>query len=298
MSAIAKTALVLSLLCLASLPAMADGAVTAQPGAANFTVGRLHLTALRDGGFVASSSSGDFGSQVGPAAVKKALADAHQPTDKIRLDVDALLLRMPGHVVLLDTGLGPRQGPGVLMESLKRAHVAPAAVTDILITHAHGDHVGGLIGTDGKPQFPKAKIRMSAREWAAMQKTDPNGTKLIAAEIATFEPGTEILPGITAIALYGHTPGHVGYEIVSGRARIEDIGDIAHSSVLSLEHPQWLGEMDQDEKMGLATRTKELARLAKAHELVFAPHFPFPGVGWIVAKGDAYAWMPDNKVGQ
>jgi glyoxylase-like metal-dependent hydrolase (beta-lactamase superfamily II) len=297
MSEFKKTTLALSLLCLTSLPALADGPVTAPPGAVNFSLGKFQLTVLRDGGFATSPASGAFGAEVGGPAVEKVLAEAHAPTNEVRLDVDALLLRMPGHVVLLDTGLGPRER-GVLLESLKLAHVTSGAVTDILITHAHGDHVGGLIGADGKPQFPQAKVRMSSREWASMQKMDPNGIKLIAGQVVTFEPGAEILPGITPIALYGHTPGHVGYEIVSGNRRIEDIGDIAHSSIVSLADPQWLGEMDQDQKAGLATRTAELARLAKAHELVFAPHFPFPGVGWIVPKGDGYAWVPDTKIGQ
>src|SRR5690349_16633271 len=105
-SPIKSAALLLSLLC--SLPAFAaEGPVTAPPGAVNFSVGRLQLTALRDGGFVATPASGAFGAEAGAAAVEKVLADAHAPTDQIRLDVDALLLRMPGHVVLLDTGLGP-----------------------------------------------------------------------------------------------------------------------------------------------------------------------------------------------
>ncbi len=285
------------LLCLAPLSATA-GPVTAKPGAANFSVGKLQFTALRDGGFVASPASGDFGAQVGAAAVEKVLAEAHLPTDQVRLDVDALLLRMPGHVILLDTGLGPNLPGAALPQSLKLAGVEPAAVTDVLITHAHGDHVGGLATKDHTLAFPNATIRMSSREWAYLQAQNPAWAKVFAPKIATFEPGAEILPGITPIALYGHTPGHVGYRIVSGNARIEDIGDIVHSSVLSLAEPQWLGEMDQDQKMGEATRTRELARLAKAHELVFAPHFPFPGVGWIVPKGDAYAWVPDTQVRQ
>jgi glyoxylase-like metal-dependent hydrolase (beta-lactamase superfamily II) len=298
MSLVRNTAVLLSLLCLTPLPAFAkQGPVTAAPGAASFSVGQLHFTALRDAGFVATPASGAFGTEVGAAAVEKVLAQAHAPTDAVRLDVDALLVRMPGRVVLLDTGLGPLLPGAALPESLKLAGVEPSAITDVLITHAHGDHVGGLATSDHKLAFPNATIRMSSREWAYLQAQNPAWAKVFAPKIATFEPGAEILPGITPLALYGHTPGHVGYEIVSGSAHIEDIGDIVHSSILSLEKPQWLGEMDRDQKAGVATRTKELARLAKAHELVFAPHFPFPGVGWIVPKGNGYAWVPDTEVG-
>jgi glyoxylase-like metal-dependent hydrolase (beta-lactamase superfamily II) len=292
---IAYAVFALSLLPLSALAQ--EGPVPGTAGAFNFPLGQLKLTTLRDGGYVTPLASGAFGAEAGAAAVAKVLTEAHLPTDQIRLDVDALLVRMPGHMVLLDTGLGPQLPSAALVQSLKLAGVQPSAITDILITHAHDDHTGGLATAEHKLVFPNAVIRMSSREWAHLQKQDPLLSKIIASKVAAFEPGSEILPGITPIALYGHTPGHVGYEIVSGGARIEDIGDAAHSSVISLAKAQWLGEWDGDQKMGAAARTKELARLAKSHTLVFAPHFPFPGVGWIVAKGDGYVWMPDTKAG-
>lgn len=283
---------------LASLPARADdGARTAPPETASFRLGALEVTSLSDGGYVSPNDGGDFGSDVGRAAVAKLLAAAGAPTDQISLAVDALLIRAPGRVILIDTGMGP-DNHGALVASLKLAGVAPSGVTDVLITHAHFDHVGGLIDAAGRPAFPRAVIWFNAKEWAAMLAAPgPHRiTPAIAAQVRTFEPGREILPGITPIALYGHTSGHVGYLIVSKGRRLEDIGDTAHSSIVSLAEPGWRGGIDEDPTAGAATRTAELKRLAAAHTLIFAPHFPFPGAGRLVPKGDGYVWRPDPTV--
>lgn len=293
-------AIFLLLFCLAPLSGIAkEGPAKGPPGATSFFVGELQLTALRDGRYILSPG-GDFGAAVGVHAVEKILAAAHVPTDEVRVDVAALLVRMPDHLVLLDTGLGSKV-PGSLPASLKLAGVAPSAITDILITHMHGDHAGGLLtdgeASDSKPAFANAKIRMSAREWTYAQKEYSRASRLFAAQVVVFEPGTEILPGITPIALYGHTPGHVAYEIVSHGQKIEDIGDTVHSSIIELAKPQWAGHIDENPEVGAAARISELARLAKAHELVFAPHFAFPGVGWVIPNGDGYSWVPDTHVG-
>jgi glyoxylase-like metal-dependent hydrolase (beta-lactamase superfamily II) len=269
------------------------GPVTAAPGAWRFRLGALDLTVLRDGGYVSPNDGGDFGSKAGPDAVARLLAEAGLPTDRITLAVDALLVRTPGHLVLIDTGLGPADH-GVLPRSLVMAHVSPAEITDVLITHGHSDHVGGLATADGRSAFPMATIRLSAREWAWMrgQAETRKLADVIAPQVRTFEPGRAILPGITPIALYGHTPGHVGYQIVSQERRLEDIGDTAHSSIVSLARPDWIGGIDADPAAGAATRRHELGRLAASRELVFSPHFPFPGVGRIVGRDEGFAWKP------
>jgi glyoxylase-like metal-dependent hydrolase (beta-lactamase superfamily II) len=273
--------------------AMTPGPVSAPPAAWRFRLGALDLVALRDGRYVTPNDGADFGSKAGPDAVARLLAAAGQATDRITLDVDALLVRAPGHLVLLDTGLGPTDH-GVLVRSLAMARVSPGEVTDVLITHAHTDHVSGLLAPDGGSAFPKAVIRLSAREWDWMQRQGATRklAAVIAPQVRTFEPGRPILPGITPVALYGHTPGHVAYEITSRGRRLEDIGDTAHSSIVSLARPDWTGGIDEDPIAAAATRRQALDHLAATHELVFAPHFPFPGVGRIVAKGDGFAWKP------
>jgi glyoxylase-like metal-dependent hydrolase (beta-lactamase superfamily II) len=173
--------------------------------------------------------------------------------------------------------------------------VTPTDITDVMITHSHFDHVGGLTTAEGRPAFPKAVIHLSAPEWAWMQD-QPNTkavAKAVAAQVKTFEPGAGIAPGVTSIPLPGHTPGHVGYEIVSGAEKLIDMGDTAHSSIVSLAEPDWPIGYDNDEKLGESTRRAALRRFADSHALIFAPHFPFPGVGRIETKNDHFTWKPE-----
>jgi glyoxylase-like metal-dependent hydrolase (beta-lactamase superfamily II) len=262
------------------------------PAAHSFSVGKIKLISLHDTQFVVPNDGKTFGVGVDTAKMGDLLRAAGAPTDRITLSVNALLVRTGHRVLLIDTGLGPKLH-GELLGSLQEAGVKPAAVTDVLITHAHGDHLGGLLDADGHLAFPKAAIRMSSAEWAGMQSKGPQDlVKAIASRVHTFEPGAQIAPGVTAVALKGHTPGHVGYEIASGSERLLDIGDLAHSSIVSLAKPQWDVQFDADGALAKATRITTLKQLASDQELVFAPHFPFPGVGHIEAAGDGFTWKP------
>ncbi len=272
----------------------AFGPVPAPAAAQSFQLGRLQLIALRDAQFVMHNDGKTFGSDADIATVGNLLRASNLPDDRVTLSVNALLVRAGKRVILIDSGLGPAVH-GALMESLGKAGVAPDDVTDVLITHSHFDHVGGLAGADGKLAFPQAVIRMSAAEWAWM-KSQPNAAahvKTIDGHVRTFTPGATIAPGVISVALNGHTPGHVGYEVTSGKQSLLDIGDMAHSWVISLKKPEWTMQFDGDKATAMAMRKATFARLAKSHELVFAPHFPYPGVGHVVVDGDAYTWVPE-----
>jgi glyoxylase-like metal-dependent hydrolase (beta-lactamase superfamily II) len=289
---ILRTALAAALLLTAGLVAQA-APVPIAPAARSFRLGELKLVALRDELNVLPNDANVVGLGRDPAEVSAVLQAAGAPADKITLGVDALLAEGGGRVMLFDTGLGPGVH-GALPQSLAQAGVSPDAVTDIFITHSHGDHVGGLVA-DGRLAFPHAVIHMSATEWAWMQR-QPNAAALVGAlapQVRPFAPGAAIVPGVSAVALPGHTPGHVGYEIVSGSQHLFDMGDLAHSAIVSLAKPDWAIAYDSDKAEGEATRRATLARLAVSRERVFAPHFPFPGVGRIAVVGDGFAFRPE-----
>lgn len=271
---------------------MATGAyaqTAPQPAAQDFQVGALTVTALHDADFNPPNDGKVFGLGQSVDAIGKVLTDHGAPATPIHLSVDALLVHDGARLVLIDTGIG-----GALQASLAKAGVSADAVTDVLITHAHPDHIGGLMTKDGKPAFPNAKVRMSEAEWASV-KAQPSLAQFVSVigpQVEAFTPGGEIAPGIRTIALPGHTPGHTMYEIASGDAKLIDIGDTAHSSILSLEKPDWKIQFDGDQVEGAQQRRAELTKLAASGEQVFAPHFPFPGVGKIAADGDGFKWLP------
>lgn len=270
-----------------------DGPAPATAAAFPFRLGALQLVVVRGGAWRAANDGSVFGLNASRAAVTALLARSGARTDAVTMDVDALVVRLPNQLVLIDAGLGPRDH-GVVAASLALAGIRPDEVTDVLVTHGHTDHVDGLVTAGGAPAFPRAVVRMSAREWASMRadRWEAATAKAIAPQVRVFQPGVEVLPGITPFALYGHTPGHVGYEIVSDGQRLVDIGDVAHSSIISLAEPGWTIDFDADRAAGVRTRKAELARLAADRTLAFAPHFPFPGIGRVIRSGDGCAWSP------
>lgn len=280
----------------AETSATAPAAAPAATDAFAFKIGALDAYALKDGS-LSVPNNGEVLAIGEPKADVDALLTANGlPTDTLGLSIQPLLVKMGDRVVLFDTGAGGQMGTeGKLLTSLTAAGVQPGQVTDILISHAHGDHVGGLVNGQGQLVFANATIRMTANEWDAL-KADPTMAALVTAitpKVQTFAAGAEVLPGVKAVDIQGHTPGHTGYQIASGTEGLLYIGDTMHHSVISVQRPNWTIQFDGRADVAEASRRALLERAASENLRLYAVHFPYPGLGRIERRADDFVWVAE-----
>jgi glyoxylase-like metal-dependent hydrolase (beta-lactamase superfamily II) len=204
--------------------------------------------------------------------------------------------------VLIDTGTGGAMMPetsGRLPANLAAAGIRPESVQHVVISHFHGDHLGGVMDGQGKPRFPNATLHVNADElahWRAQQEGDAGKLARGVAEaygqrLKTFRYG-EIVPGLTAEPVTGHTPGHTVYRLSSGGRQMLFVGDLIHSLAIQMPRPQVTLNFDSDQNAARAARMAFLQRNAGQDVLFAGPHFPFPGIGRIEKAGDAFRYVP------
>lgn len=263
-----------------------------------FRIGELQAAALRDGDLAFPATDRARSPWSDTAEVASLLTSSGKADGQVHLSIQPLLVRTGDRVVLIDAGAGGQMGTeGKLLASLRAAGVEPGQVTDVLISHSHADHIGGLAGADGELAFPNAVIRMTAAEWADLQANPGSFGPLIEAmkpKLQTFQPGAEVAPGVTAVVLVGHTPGHTGYEIASGADRLLYIGDAMHSSLVSVQRPELVNGWDSDSAAAIRTRQGVLARGASENLRIYGVHFPFPGIGRFQRRDDGFVWTPES----
>jgi glyoxylase-like metal-dependent hydrolase (beta-lactamase superfamily II) len=271
-------------------------------------IGDLEATAVRDGFLEFPNDNKVFGVGHTPEEVAALLTAANLPTDKIQLSLQPLLVQTVDRVLLFDTGAGSNFGPsaGQLVANLTAANIDPKSVTDIFISHVHGDHVGGIVDANGALNFPNAKIHIAKAEWKFLVDLGadkaknigvPNYDALVAGmkpKVDAFAPGAELVKGtVKAVDIKGHTPGHSGYLITQGPDSLLYVCDSMHHSIISVQKADWPMNFDSDQATGAKSRAALIADSAEKGQRIYAVHFPFPGVGKFEKQGDGYVWVAE-----
>jgi glyoxylase-like metal-dependent hydrolase (beta-lactamase superfamily II) len=280
------------------------------PGYYRMMLGDFEVTALSDG--TASIEFEKLLTRTTPAQTKRAFGRAFLK-DPVETSINGYLVNTGAKLVLIDVGAGTLFGPtvGGLVTSLKAAGYQPEQVDEIYITHMHADHVGGLVA-EGKLVFPNAVVRADKRDadyWLSQKTLDaaPKDEKgfvegaqaslnpyAAAGKLKTFDGATELVPGISAVAAYGHTPGHTIYVVESKGQKLVLWGDLMHVAAVQFPNPAVTIKFDTDSNAAAVQRKKAFADAAKGGYWVAAAHLPFPGVGHLRSEGSGYVFVPAN----
>jgi glyoxylase-like metal-dependent hydrolase (beta-lactamase superfamily II) len=262
-------------------------------GIFTFKVGTIEVSML-----VESQRDGNAGILVG---VDQKFLSRYIPETGFKHTANAFLLKDGDRNILVDTGTG---AGGIIIGKITKLGVPPEKVDAILITHLHGDHFGSL-QKDGKAGFPKAKIFRSAKERDYFTKTNVNAGAAAAlapygSRVVAFEPGIlgsqtkALLPGITAFASYGHTPGHTVFLVESGKDKLIIAADFLHVALVQFAEPDISASYDMDKEAAAASRRQVLDYAAKNKIPIGGMHVVYPGVGNVEAAGSGYLFTPLN----
>jgi glyoxylase-like metal-dependent hydrolase (beta-lactamase superfamily II) len=286
------------------------------PGVYRYKVGSFEVSVVTDGAnnnplaptYVANATKDQ---------VNAALTASYMPADRAIHQYTPVVVNTGSKLVLIDTGLGQdlhmksKGQIGQLRTNLAAAGIDPNNIDTVIISHFHGDHINGLLTPDGKPVYGKAEVMVPATEWkfwmdeGEMNKgaSNPilggnfkNVRRVFGAlgnKVTQYEAGKEVMPGITAVASYGHTPGHTSHIIASGNDKVLVQADItAGMAALFVRNPDWQLMFDVDKPAAVQTRRKLYDMAATDKMLVQAYHMNFPGAGHIERDGKGYRWVP------
>ncbi|MEM8737974.1 MAG: MBL fold metallo-hydrolase [Planctomycetota bacterium] len=295
-------------------PSVVTPALNPNVGVYHTKVGTTDVTLINDGTFNFKPLHPSLGGNVDAAQVEAFAKEFHAPADGLA-HVQTLLVRRGDRVALIDVGSGNTfvLTCGRVIDKLATLGLAPADVTDVLITHAHLDHVGGLIHAQTRRMaFPNAAVHVADAErdfwWSGPtleksgipedRKAHVIGVAVEALSVAeshlqTVTPGQEVVPGITALDAAGHTPGHTIYRIADGDDSLLFVGDLIFFPPIITMNPDWYVGFDTDRVAAAATRFRMLDQIAADGQRICGSHLPFPAFGHLRPRGAGYEYLPE-----
>ena len=229
--------------------------------------------------------------------------------DQLVRECNVTLVETEDRKILFDVGAGLYflDGMGVILDSLDKQGLAPEDITDVIFTHAHPDHIWGVLDDFDDLLFPEAMYHIGRVEWdywwnpETVNEVDESrvqtavGAKTrfeaLQDQIEFFDDGDEPIPGVLALMTPGHTPGHMSFEIANGSQSALIVGDALNNHHVAFKRPNWLSGLDQDPEMAALTRQKLLNRSSSEDILLIGFHLPEGGIGRVVQSGKEYSFV-------
>jgi glyoxylase-like metal-dependent hydrolase (beta-lactamase superfamily II) len=255
------------------------------------TLGDFEVTTLLAATTARPDPQTIFGLNVSAEEFAAVSAANNIPTDQAQFFFTPTVINTGAELVLFDTGLNS----DAITSALAAAGYTPDQVDVVVLTHMHGDHIGGLMGESGAT-FPNARYVTASAEydhWAAAGNEGfDSKMRPLAEKTEMIGDGASVASGITAMSAAGHTPGHTAYMIESGGKSLVIAADFANHYVWSLGYPDWEVTFDMDKAQAAATRRKVLGMLAADKVPFIGYHMPFPAVGYVETRGDGFQYVP------